>query len=125
MEKRIETIATGTITGTRIRDMRKYRGLKQFSVAAEMQISQQAYCRLETNADNMKVKTLQKICESIKVDVSFLLADDIMVTDQNMAIFDGMSYASICEDYKRLKNKLSVIEDLVLKLPGYAPFAAL
>ncbi|MDB5282681.1 MAG: hypothetical protein JWO06_1756 [Bacteroidota bacterium] len=117
MEKKITVPAIDMITAERIRTIRKFRELKQISVARAMNISQQAYSHLETRWCKAKIGTLEKVCQVIKVDLSFLLAQEIPVTPENMAIFDQLSYAVVCEDYKRMQNKLINLESLIFKVP--------
>lgn len=99
----------------RIRKIREYRGFKQVTVANDMHISQQAYSWLERKSGNIKVDTLKRFCEVMKVDLPFLLANDIPVTDENMKMFDNLNYSVVFEDYKKLKNRINTYEDLILK----------
>ncbi len=87
----------------RIRKIREYCGLKQLSVANEMNISQQAYSWLETKSSNIKLDTLERFCTVMKVDIAFLMAEDIPVTEENMQIFQQLNYANIFEDYKKMR----------------------
>ena len=102
----------------RIRKIREYRGFKQVTVANEMKISQQAYSWLERKSGNVKVDTLKRFCDVMKVDLPFLLAGDIPVTDENMQMFDNLNYSVVFEDYKKLKNKINTYEDLILRRQG-------
>ena len=99
----------------RIRKIREYRGLKQFTIAHEMQVSQQAYSLLEKKPGNHKVETLKRFCDAVKVDLSFLLGTEIPITDANIRVFDTLSYSLVFEDYRKLKSKLHTYEDLLLK----------
>jgi len=99
----------------RIRKIREYRGLKQLSVAAEMNITQQAYSWLETKSGNIKLETLQRFCEVMKVDLPFLMATEIPITPENMETFAQMSYSRVFEDYKRMKSKMINYEEIVLR----------
>ncbi|GEM_PF-730559 len=112
MEKRTNTPEINTIA-ERIREIRKFRGLKQSAVAGEMKITQQAYSHIETKSGNTKVGTLQKVCQVLGVELPFLMGDRIPVTTENMEIFDKLNYAAVYADYKRLETKLSLIEELV------------
>src|SRR5580698_4908937 len=99
----------------RIRKIREYRGLKQVAVASEMNITQQAYSWLETKSGNIKVETLKRFCEVMKVDLPFLMATDIPINPENMETFARMSYSSVFEDYKRLKNRMRGYEEIALR----------
>ncbi|HWB61939.1 MAG TPA: helix-turn-helix transcriptional regulator [Chitinophagales bacterium] len=99
----------------RIRKIREYRGLKQVAVANEMHISQQAYSWLERKSGNIKVETLKRFCDVMKVDLPFLLANQIPITDENMQMFDKVNYSGVFEDYKKLKNKVNTYEELIFR----------
>ncbi len=99
----------------RIRKIREYRGLKQVSVANDMHISQQAYSWLERKSGNIKMETLKKFCAVIKVDLPFLLATDIPVTEENMNTFDHLNYSVVFEDYKKMKRKAETYEELLFR----------
>ncbi len=102
----------------RIRKIREHRGYKQSAVASEMKITQQAYSCLETKAGNLKMETMQRFCDVMKIETSFLLAFDIPVNDENLQMFDRLNFSQVVEEYKRLNNKLSVYEDLLRKENG-------
>lgn len=97
----------------RLRKIREYRGLKQSAVAQEMNVSQQAYSCLETKGANIKMETIQRFCNAMKIEVSFLLALDIPVNDENLHIFEQKNMAQVVEDYKKMSYRLSVYEDLL------------
>jgi transcriptional regulator with XRE-family HTH domain len=99
----------------RIKKIREYRGLKQLNVAAEMNITQQAYSWLETKSGNIKLETLQRFCEVMQVDLPFLMAYEIPINPENMETFAGSSYSRIFEDYKRLKHRVDSYEEIVLR----------
>ena len=99
----------------RVKKIREYRGLKQISVAMEMNISQQAYSWLETKSDNAKLETLQRFCAVMKIDLPFLMATNIPVNEENMQMFETVNYSLVFEEYKKLKNKIQTYEDLVFK----------
>jgi len=100
------------------RIIREHRGYKQSAVASEMKITQQAYSCLETKAGNLKMETMQRFCDVMKIETSFLLAFDIPVNDENLQMFDRLNFSQVVEEYKRLNNKLSVYEDLLRKENG-------
>ena len=99
----------------RIRKIREYRGLKQVAVASEMNITQQAYSWLETKSGNIKVETLKRFCDVMKVDLPFLMATEIPVNNENMEMFEKLNYSVVFEEYKKLKNKIETYEELILR----------
>ena len=102
----------------RIGKIREHRGYKQSAVASEMKITQQAYSCLETKAGNLKMETMQRFCDVMKIETSFLLAFDVPVNDENLQMFERLNFSQVVEEYKRLNNKLSVYEDLLRKDSG-------
>ena len=99
----------------RIKQIREYRGLKQLAVANQMNITQQAYSWLETKSGNIKMETLQRFCNAMKIDLPFLMATDIPVTPENMEMFEKLNYSDVFEEYKKLKNKIETYEELILR----------
>jgi transcriptional regulator with XRE-family HTH domain len=99
----------------RIRKIREYRGLKQLSVAHEMNITQQAYSWLETKSGNIKLDTLERFCSVMKVDLPFLMAADIPINAENMRIFEHQNYSNVFEEFKRLRNRVQAAEELPLR----------
>ena len=51
----------------------------------------------------------------MKIQLTFLMAEDIPVNAENMEIFQQLNYSVIFEDYKRLRNRLQKYEDVGLK----------
>jgi hypothetical protein len=80
-----------------------------------MHISRQAYSLLEKNPGNHKVETLKRFCNAVKVDMPFLLVCDIPITDENMLVFDTLNYSVVFENYKKLKNKLLMYDEIIFK----------
>jgi transcriptional regulator with XRE-family HTH domain len=99
----------------RMKKIREFRGLKQCTVAHEMNVTQQAYSCLENKSANLKLETLKRFSAAVKIELPFLLACEIPVTDVNMSVFDSMHYAVVFDDYKKLKSKLPLYEDIILK----------
>jgi transcriptional regulator with XRE-family HTH domain len=99
----------------RIRKIRELRGLKQLSVAHEMNITQQAYSWLETKSGNIKLDTLERFCQVMKIDLPFLMATEIPVNAENMRIFDQQNYSLVFEEFKRLRNRFQAAEELPLR----------
>lgn len=99
----------------RLRKIREYRGMKQSAVAQEMNVTQQAYSCLETRAGNVKMETMQRFCDVMKIELSFLLAYDIPVNDENLMMFDRINFSQVVDEYKKMTNRLSVYEELLMK----------
>ena len=110
----------------RLRKIREYRGMKQSAVASEMNVTQQAYSCLETRAGNVKMETMQRFCDVMKIELSFLLAYDVPVNDENLLMFDRINFSQVVDEYKKMANRLSVYEELLMKdnTMGKKPFEA-
>lgn len=102
----------------RLRKIREYRGYKQSAAAREMNITQQAYSYLESKSGNLKMETIQRFCEVMKVEIPFLLAFDVPVNDENLQIFDKMNLSDVVSEYKKLNSKIAIYEDLLRKDTG-------
>lgn len=72
----------------RIYQLRKQRQLKQSTVAYLMDITQQGYSYIERHPGSMEMKTARRLCQVLRVDMPFLFALEIPVTDANLAIMD-------------------------------------
>jgi transcriptional regulator with XRE-family HTH domain len=97
----------------RLRRIREYRGYKQSAAASEMHITQQAYSCLETKGGNLKMETMIRFCEVMKVELSFLLAFDVNVNEENMKMFDTLNLSGVVDEYKKLSNRIAVYEELL------------
>ncbi|HLP49885.1 MAG TPA: helix-turn-helix transcriptional regulator [Chitinophagales bacterium] len=97
----------------RIRKIREISGLKQAAVAANLQITQQAYFGLEKSADNAKLTTLRRFCNVMNIELSFLIADDIPVTAENIEKYGRRRYFDIVSDYEQLEQRKAVFNDIV------------
>ncbi len=99
----------------RLRKIREYRGMKQSAVAQEMNVTQQAYSCLETRAGNVKMDTMVRFCDVMKIELSFLLAYDVPVNDENLLMFDRINFSQVVDEYKKMANRLTVYEELLMK----------
>jgi transcriptional regulator with XRE-family HTH domain len=102
----------------RLRKIREYRGYKQAAAAQEMHITQQAYSCLETKGGNLKMETMLRFCEVMKVEMSFLLAFDVNVNDENMKMFDELNLSGVVSEYRKLTNRIAVYEELLRNETG-------
>jgi|LakMenEpi03Aug12_release.lakeMendotaPanAssembly.Ray.scaffolds.fasta_scaffold21242_11 transcriptional regulator with XRE-family HTH domain len=60
----------------RIRAIRENSGLSQADVAYELNISPQAYSKIERQADRARLETLRKLADILSVSVVFLVDVD-------------------------------------------------
>ena len=67
----------------KIRMLREGIGLSQDYVAKKLNITQQAYSKLEKNPNNATLERLRQISEVLGVSVNSILGDDDMYIQQN------------------------------------------
>jgi transcriptional regulator with XRE-family HTH domain len=97
---------------TRIRKIREIRGWKQTAVALSMNISQQAYSCLEQNASNARLETLKRFCGVVGVELSYLVALDVPITEETLQRFGNARFSEFLSEYKKLEQKLEIFDDL-------------
>ena len=97
----------------RIRKIREIRGWKQTAVASSMNITQQAYSCLEQGAGNARLETLKRFCDVMNVELPFLIAVDVPVTDETLARFGQKKYNEFLTAYKKLEQKLEIFDELL------------
>jgi transcriptional regulator with XRE-family HTH domain len=98
---------------TRMRKVRELRGWKQAGVADSMKISQQAYSFLEQGYGNPRVDTLKRFCDVMKIEVSFLLAFDVNVTEESIERYGTKGFADLISEHKMLEQKLEFFNYLI------------
>jgi transcriptional regulator with XRE-family HTH domain len=98
---------------SRIRKIREIRGWKQAAVAISMGITQQAYSCLEQNASNARLDTLKRFCNVAGIEVSYLVALDIPVTEETLQRFGNVKFSEFLSNYKKLEHKLEIFNDLL------------
>ena len=67
----------------RIKEIRESQGLSQESVAYELNISQQAYSRIEKNPDSSSVKRLRDLSNVFGVSLTSLIGEEDTYIQQN------------------------------------------
>ncbi len=102
-----------TTIESRIRKIREIRGWKQSAVASSMNITQQAYSCLEQGASNARLETLNRFCHVMKVELPFLIATDVPVTEETMERFGTKSINDFFNNYRKLEQKLEIYEELL------------
>src|SRR4051812_46393893 len=85
---------------SRIRKIREIRGWKQVAVAMSMGITQQAYSCLEQNASNARLETLKRFCNVLNIELSYLVALDVPVTDETLQHFGTVKFSEFLSGYK-------------------------
>ncbi len=98
---------------TRIRKIREIRGWKQTAVASSMAITQQAYSCLEQGASNARLETLKRFCDVMNVELPFLIAVDVPITEETLGRFGQRNYNDFLMSYKKLEQKLEIFDELL------------
>jgi transcriptional regulator with XRE-family HTH domain len=97
----------------RMRKVREVRAWKQSAVADSMKITQQAYSFLEQGHGSPRIDTLNRFCEVMKIDISFLLAFDVAITEETMEKYGTKGFADLINEHKRLDQKLEFFNYLI------------
>jgi hypothetical protein len=85
-----------------------------------MNITQQAYSCLEQNASNARLETLKRFCSVVEVELSYLVAMDVPITDETLQRFGNVKFNEFLTSYKRLEQKLEIFDDLLKGLDNKA-----
>ena len=97
---------------TRIRKIRMLRGLKQSNVAHDMNITQQAYSFFEKAHNSPRIDTLDRFCKIMKIEIGFLLAFEIPITQENMDKYGTKGLSDFINEHKTLRQKLEFFNNL-------------
>ena len=89
-----------------MRKVREVRGWKQSAVADSMKITQQAYSFMEQGNGSPRVDTLLRFCEVMKVELSYLLAHDVMITEESLERYGMKTFGSLTLEHERMEQKV-------------------
>jgi transcriptional regulator with XRE-family HTH domain len=78
-----------------------------------MKVTQQAYSFLEQGHGSPRIDTLTRYCEVMKIDINFLLAFDLPVSEENIEKFGTKGYSELIAENKRLEQKLEFFNYLI------------
>lgn len=82
--------------GTAIKTIRKEKGISQKKLAEMVGISVNSLCQIEINASFPQKSTINKICDSLNIPVSYLLFFSISeddIPDDKKAVFKSLNTA--------------------------------
>lgn len=102
-----------TTMESRIRKVREIRGWKQAAVASSMNITQQAYSCLEQSADNARLDTLRRFCDVMKIELSFLVATNVPVTEETIQRFGTKCLQEVFADFRKMEQRVEVYSELL------------
>ena len=103
---------------TRIRKIREFSGLKQGDLAKALHTTQQAYSDLEIGADHARIETLRGVCNVLKIQLSFLIAEDIPVSEKNIKEYGRKKFWETISKYEQAEIRLRVYDELLHKAEG-------
>ena len=98
---------------TRMRKVREAKGWKQSAIADAMKITQQAYSFLEQGNGSPRIDTLKRFCEVTKVEISYLLAFDVPVTEESIEKYGTKGFSDLIQEHKKLEQKLEFFNYLI------------
>ncbi len=107
--------------GARIRKLREERGMKQEVIAAELDITQSSYGRLEKDDSRLTVPKLLKIAEVLNVSTSFLFGEKTaqIIHENNgddvLAHIDSLTIIQYKEHIATLKEEINYLRSVLNK----------
>lgn len=116
-----------TNIGTKIRNLRKQKGLSQEQVADSLNISQSAYARIEKGESNSWATNMDRICNFFEIHPEELFKQERVVIN-NLETNNGVGYAEVVNQLSeklleqfeaRLEEKENTIKELKERLKKY------
>ena len=98
---------------TRMRKVREVKGWKQSAVAAAMQITQQAFSYLEQGSGSPRIETLTRFCDVMNVQLHFLLAEDLPVTEETVKKYGTKSFSEFIKDHCKLESSAEMFDQFM------------
>ena len=77
-----------------------------------MNITQQAYSFFEKAHNSPRIDTLDRFCKIMKIEISFLLAYEIPITQENIDKYGTKSLADFINEHQILIQKLEFFNNL-------------
>lgn len=111
-----------------IKFLRESKGLKQEYVALKLEVTQQAYSKMEKNPESMTLKRLIDLSKILDVSLVTLLGEDNVFIQQNynqsgghaatqMVLKSATETIDIYERYiDDLKKQLTILEEIVKRV---------
>ncbi len=97
----------------RLKKIREIRGWKQASVAEAMHTTQQSYSSLEQGSGFPKIDTLKRFCDVMNVELHFLMALELPITEENLERYGTMEFSELISDCNKLEQKLEVFNSIL------------
>jgi transcriptional regulator with XRE-family HTH domain len=97
----------------RMRKVREVKGWKQSAVASSMHITQQAFSFLEQGSGSPRIDTLSRFCEVMDVQLHFLLAEDVPVTEETVVKYGTKSFSEFITDHMKLESGVDMFSQFM------------
>ena len=114
----------------RVRTIRESQGYSQDYVAAKLDLTQQAYSRIEKNPESASLKRLKQLSEVLGVTLTTLIGEDDTYIQQNFQQQGGnastVMYVTQPADFERaayenhlndLRSQIDLLQKLLLQKP--------
>lgn len=109
--------------GSKLKQLRKQKGLSQEQVSDYLNVSQSAYARIENGESHSWSTHIDKICEVFEIKPEELFKDENVIVNSNQqggqfnnAIIINQLSEKLIEQYElRLKEKDEIIKELKAK----------
>jgi transcriptional regulator with XRE-family HTH domain len=98
-----------------MRKVREVKGWKQSAVASSMHITQQAFSFMEQGSGSPRMDTLSRFCEVMDVQLHFLLAEDVPVTEETVIKYGTKSFSEFISDHMRLEHGVEMFSLFMTK----------
>lgn len=96
-----------------MRIIRQCKGWKQSTVAEMMNITQQAYSYLEQGNSAPRIDTLIRFCNVFNIQINFLLAFDVPVTEENIAKYGAWGFGNFIKEHNILEQKKAFLNKAI------------
>jgi transcriptional regulator with XRE-family HTH domain len=99
--------------GLRMKMIRQCKGWKQSTVAEYMNITQQAYSYLEQGNSAPRIDTLTRFCNVFNIQINFLLASDVPVTEENITKYGNWEFGDFIREQNILEQKKAFLNKAI------------
>ena len=113
-----------TKIGSKLKYLRKQKGLSQEQVAEYLSLSQSAYARMENGESHSWANHIDKICEVFEIEIEELFKQDNIVINHNqqggggyVQVVNQLSEKLIEQYEDRIKELKEIITELKNKTP--------
>jgi transcriptional regulator with XRE-family HTH domain len=77
--------------GAKIRSIREMRGLSQGNIAAQIGVTQNSFCKIETDQSELESRMLLKIADALEVSPIEIVSDQLTLINSSSRKFINLS----------------------------------